>query len=146
MSFRHPSRNLRWSSALSLAALLALATPARANDFDQVWSCEIRPGKSLADVRRVSAAWLAAAKTMANGDRLQLYIRYPIVVQPSAERFDFVVRAPSLQAWGAFYDAYHADSPVAGVDAEFAEIANCSGSALWEIIPLESGAETHSDR
>jgi hypothetical protein len=129
--------NLRLSSVLSLVALLALAAPARANDFDQVWSCEIRPGKTLEEVRKVSAAWLAAAKTMANGDRLQVYIRYPIVIQPSAERFDFVVRAPSLQAWGAFYDGYHADSPVAGVDTEFAEIANCSGSALWEVIPLE---------
>lgn len=27
--------------------------------------------------------------------------------------------------------------PGAVVDAEFAEIANCSGSALWEVIPVE---------
>jgi hypothetical protein len=130
------------SSILAVAILAGFAAPVRANDFDQVWSCEIRPGQTLEDVRRVSSAWLRAAKGMAAGDRLQLFVRYPIVVQPSAERFDFVVRAPSLQDWGAFYDGYHADSPVAGVDAEFAAIADCSGSALWESIPVELDAAT----
>ena len=124
-------------SVLCLATLPALAEPVRANDFEQVWACEIRPGKSLDDVRQVSSAWLRAARGMAGGERLQLHIRYPIVVQSSAERFDFVVRAPSLQAWGAFYDGYHADSPVAAADAEFAQVAACSGSALWESIIIE---------
>jgi hypothetical protein len=124
-------------SVLCLATLLVLAEPVRANDFEQAWSCEIRAGKTLDEVRQVSSAWLRAARGMAGGERLQLHIRYPIVVQPSAERFEFVVRAPSLQAWGAFYDGYHADSPVAAVDNEFAGIAVCSGSALWESIVIE---------
>ncbi|MDX1381098.1 MAG: hypothetical protein R3233_08250, partial [Xanthomonadales bacterium] len=71
---------------LSVTILAGLALPVWANNFEQVWSCGIRPGKALDDVRKVSSAWLRAARSMDGGERLQLHIRYPIVVQPSAER------------------------------------------------------------
>jgi hypothetical protein len=119
------------------SAVAAFAAPAVANDFDQVWRCELKPGKSLDDARAVSRAWLAAAKSMKNGGRLQAFIHWPIIVGDSANRFDFVVRAPSLAAWGAFYDAYDEGTPVADADLRFAEVADCSGSTMWEAIAIE---------
>ena len=71
---------------------------------------------------------------MKNGERLQVFIRYPIIVSESENRFDFVVRTPSLAAWGAFYDTYDDGTPVADADAKFAEVARCSGSTMWESI------------
>jgi len=114
-----------------------LAAPAAANDFDHVWSCELNPGKTLGEARAAASAWLAAAKSMTHGERLQVFIRYPIVVGESENRFDFVVRAPSLTAWGAFYDTYDDGTPVAEADAKFAEVAGCSGSTLWESIDVK---------
>ncbi len=119
------------------SAVAAFATPAAANEFDQVWSCELKPGKSLDDARAVAGTWLAAARSMKNGERLQVSIRYPIIVSESENRFDFVVRAPSLAVWGAFYDTYDDGTPVADADMKFADVASCSGSTLWESIGVE---------
>jgi hypothetical protein len=118
-------------------ALAAIAAPVAANEFDHVWSCELKAGKSLDDARAVARAWLAAVKSMKHGEQLQVFIRYPIVVSDSENRFDFVVRAPSLAAWGAFYDTYDDGTPVAEADLEFAAVASCSGSTMWELISVQ---------
>ena len=114
-----------------------LSAPAAANEFEQVWSCELRPGKTLDDALAVARTWLSAARSMENGARLQVIIRYPIVVADSENRFEFVVRTPSLAAWGAFYDRYDDGTPVADADLKFADVAGCSGSTMWESIGVE---------
>ncbi len=116
------------------AAAAALAAPAGANEFEHVWTCELHAGKTLDDARAVARTWLEAARSMKGGEQLQVSIRYPIIVGESENRFDFVVRAPSLAVWGAFYDTYDGGTPVAGADLKFAEVAGCSGSTMWESI------------
>ncbi len=113
------------------------APPAAANEFDHVWTCELKSGRTLDEARAAARAWLAAARSMENGERLQVFIRYPIIVSDSENRFDFVVRAPSLAAWGAFYDKYDDGTPVADADAKFADVASCSGSTMWESIGVQ---------
>ncbi len=128
----------RTAMTLWLAMVMAVsAAPATANDFEQVWSCKMEPGKTLDDARAVARTWLAAARSMKHGERLQASIRYPIIVSESENRFDFVVRAPSLAAWGAFYDTYDDGTPVADADLRFAEVASCSGSTMWESIGVD---------
>ena len=122
---------------LMVAIPMSFVQPVIANDFDQVWTCELNAGKSLDDARAVSAEWLKAARSMEHGEKLQAYIRYPIIVSDSGNRFDFVVRAPSLAEWGAFYDRYDSGTPVAAADEKFAEVAACSGSTMWESIKVE---------
>lgn len=123
----------------AIAVWLALAVasftaPVAANDFEHVWSCELNSGKTLDDARAVASTWLAASRSMKYGERLVVSIRYPIIVADSENRFEFVVRAPSLAAWGAFYDTYDDGTPVADADLKFAEVASCSGSTMWEAI------------
>jgi hypothetical protein len=120
--------------ALYSSLLLASVGTAHANDFEQVWACTIQPGHSLDEVRKVAKDWLAAARGMKGGEALDVTIRWPIAVPDSAEQFEFVIRAPSLQAWGGFYDGYDPDSAVGKADEAFAVVANCSGSTLWESI------------
>jgi len=129
--------NHRVTKQLLVFTLVALASPAFANEFGHAWSCELVAGKTTADARAVSQAWLAAARSMKGGDQLKVYINVPIVVEASANRFDFVLLAPSLEAWGTFYDGYHEDSPVGKADVDFAEVATCSGSTLWESMKIE---------
>ena len=119
------------------SAFAAFAAPVAANEFDHVWSCELKPGKTLDDARAVARSWLAAARSMKNGERLEVSIRYPIIVSESENRFDFVVRAPSLAVWGAFYDTYDDGTPVADADLKFADVAGCSGSTMWESIGVQ---------
>ena len=117
--------------------MAAFPAPGAANDFDQVWDCELKPGKTLDEARAVASTWLAAARSMEHGQRLQAFIRYPIIVSNSENRFDFVVRAPSLAEWGAFYDSYNDGTPVADADLKFADVASCSGSTMWELIAVK---------
>ena len=129
---------VRTAITLLLAGVVtAFAAPAGANEFDHVWECELKAGKTLDEARAVSRAWLAAARSMEHGERLQAYIRYPIIVGDSENRFDFVVRAPSLAEWGAFYDRYDDGTAVADADLKFAEVAVCSGSTMWESIVVQ---------
>jgi hypothetical protein len=129
---------MRKAMALLFAgAVTVFAAPAGANEFDHVWECELKAGRTLDEARAVSRAWLAAARSMQHGERLQAFIRYPIIVGDSENRFDFVVRAPSLAAWGAFYDTYDEGTAVADADRRFAEVAVCSGSTMWESIVVQ---------
>jgi hypothetical protein len=118
-------------------AATAYAGPVTAYDFEHVWVCELKPGKTLDDARAVARTWLVAARSMKHGEELQATIRYPIIVSDSENRFDFVVRAPSLAVWGAFYDTYNDGTPVADADLKFAEVASCSGSTMWESIGVQ---------
>jgi len=129
--------NRKITQQLLVSGLVAFAGPVFANQFGHVWSCEIVAGKSLADVRAVSEQWLQAARTMNGGDQLELHIDLPTVVEDSADRFNFVLLAPSLQAWGTFYDGYSETSPVGKADVDFAGVATCSGSTLWESIKID---------
>jgi len=108
-----------------------------ANEFEQVWACSILPGHSLDEVRSAATGWLKAARTMPGGEELQLDIRWPIAVPESAESFEFVIRSPSLQVWGKFYEGYDPGSPAGKADEVFATVASCSGSTVWESIPLQ---------
>jgi hypothetical protein len=91
------------------AAVATFAVPATASEFEQVWFCELKPGSTLDD----------------------------IIVSHSENRFDFVVRAPSLAERGAFYDTYEDGTPVAIADLKFADVASCSGSTMWESIGVD---------
>lgn len=120
-----------------LVLLLACSTPLPANDFDHVWSCELREGRTLDEARASSKEWLKAAHSMPNGDQLKLYIHWPIIAGVNEQQFSWVIRAPSLAYWGTFYDGYHLDSPAALADEKFSEIANCTGSMMWEMILID---------
>jgi hypothetical protein len=122
------------SVGICLGLSITLVEPLKANDFEQVWTCQINSGHSLDEARAAGADWIAAVRSMPGGAELQLFIRWPIAVPDSSEKFEFVIRAPSLQAWGAFYDGYDPDSPAGKADEAFARIASCSGSTLWESI------------
>jgi hypothetical protein len=129
--------NQKISQQFLLFILAACSGPALANEFGHVWSCELAPGKTMEDARAVSQAWLSAAKSMKAGDQLKLYLNVPIVVEESTNRFEFVLLAPSLETWGAFYDGYSENSPVGKADVDFAGVAACSGSTLWESMKIE---------
>jgi len=122
---------------LLMSVLVTWTTPAAANEFEHIWTCTIQAGHNLDEVRAAGADWVKAAHSMPGGESLQLVIRWPIAVPDSAESFEFVIRAPSLQAWGTFYDGYDPDSPAGKADVAFASIATCTGSTMWEYIPVK---------
>ena len=126
-------RSLVTSAVLSM---ILLAGSAFADSVVQVWHCTLNDGKSGDDVIVVSEAWLKAAKTMEGGAGLEVYIEFPIAATPGAGGFNFVLVAADAKTWGLFMNDYD-DSPAAKADETWDEVADCSGSDLWQSIEIE---------
>ena len=120
----------------SLLILAVIAIPVYANTVSQVWTCQLRDGKTGADARAVSAAWLQVARGMKGGDGLEVYVLSPLVADTSADHFLFVLNAPSIEQWGVFNGGYE-NSPAAKADEDFDQVASCSRNSLWESVQVE---------
>jgi len=83
----------------------------------------------------VSKTWLDAAKTMAGGAELEVYLDFP-VVGGSAETFSFILVANDLATWGTFWNDYNG-SAAQDADDSFFEVATCSGSTLGTSVKVE---------
>ena len=56
---------------------------------------------------------------------------YPLAATMGESDFRFLVKAPSITAWGTFMDNYEGEA-LAKEDMQFADVASCADSALWE--------------
>lgn len=102
----------------------------------QVWKCKTLQGKNDAEVEKASSAWLAAAKSMKGGENLEVYHSYPMAADAGERGFEFVLIAPDAATWGAFWNGYDG-SAAAKADADWNNVASCSGSALWNSKAIE---------
>ena len=73
---------------------------------------------------------------MKGGERIEVYIRHPIVAQIGENDFTFVLRVPSLEEWSVFTSGYEG-SALEIIDDKLDELCDCPGSTLWEIQKLE---------
>jgi hypothetical protein len=101
-----------------------------------VYTCSQADTASEDDVDTVAEAWLAAAKKVKGGEKLEVVIMYPLAATMGESDFLFLVKAPSITAWGTFMDNYEGDA-LAKEDNKFSEVADCADSALWEWAKIE---------
>ena len=116
--------------------LMIVATPAFSAEVIQMYDCEMLEGATDDDIKTVAAEWFKAAKKMKGGERLEVYVRRPIVGQMGENDFTFVLKAPTLEEWAVFTNGYE-DSPLEIIDDKVDELCTCPGSTLWEIEKLE---------
>jgi hypothetical protein len=116
--------------------LMIVAAPAYAAEVVQIYDCEMLEGATDEDIKAVAAEWLKAAKKMKGGERLEVYVRHPIVGKIGENDFSFVLRAPSIEEWAVFTSGYE-DSALEIIDDKLDEFCACPGSTLWEIEKLE---------
>ena len=114
-----------------VSILMAFAVPVFAGSAVAIYSCEQADTASEEDVIATAAAWLALAKTVKGGENLETRVMFPVAASMPDNDFLFVVIAPSFAEWGLFTDNYAA-SKVADESKQFANIAACDDSALWE--------------
>lgn len=123
---------LKTTVRLIIASTLAiLAVPAYAGMAVQIFSCSQDDEATDEQVEALASKWLAAARGMKGGAKLEAYLRFPIAAQIGEHDFRFVLVAPSFAEWGAFTDAYEG-SPAQAIDQEFNELADCTQSTMWE--------------
>ena len=120
-----------------ISILMMIAAPAwSSSDAVAVYTCQQDDQASEADVRAAATAWLKAAKGMKGGENVEVRVMFPVAASMGESDFLFVVLAPNLAEWGTFMDGYEG-SAAAKQDKEFADIADCPDSALWESFKAE---------
>ena len=119
-----------------VSMLMIAAAPAYSAEVVQIYDCEMLEGATDEDIKAVAAEWFKAAKKMKGGERLEVYVRYPIVGQMGEKDFTFVLRAPTLEEWAVFTNGYE-DSALEIIDDKFDEFCDCPSNTLWEIENLE---------
>jgi len=96
----------------------------------EVWNCKLNDGKTFDDLSAVSAAWLAAAKSMEGTEEIEAYHMYPAVANTGDGSFNFVTILPDHEVWGKITKAYPG-SAAQKADEAWGEVATCKGNSLW---------------
>jgi hypothetical protein len=121
---------------LVLVPVLALAAaPSYSAGVVQVFTCEMFEEVSEKEIVAAASKWLTAARSMKGGEQMELSIYFPVAAQMDDSDFRIVLKAPSFEAWGAFWDGYDG-SPAHKIDAEADHFTECPDSALWEGISI----------
>jgi hypothetical protein len=119
-----------------VSVLMVVAGPAYSDSFSQYLICEQDDDASSQDLEALASKWLKAARGMKGGDKLQVYLHFPVVAQMGEADFSFVLTAPSLEAWGVFMEGYEG-SAAQKMDAEWDELAACPNSALFRTVKVK---------
>ena len=119
-----------------VSLMMVIAAPAYSESFSTFLKCEQDDEASSQDLQAVASKWLKAAKQMKGGDKLEVYLHFPIVAQMGETDFAFVLVAPSLAEWGVFMDGYEG-SAAQSHDAEWDELAACPDSALFRSVKIK---------
>ena len=115
--------------------LIAFISPAQADSVVQLWSCELKEGKTQAELMEVSVAWMNAVMSMDGGKEFEGHLEFPIA-SDNLGVFTFVLVADNAKNWGAFEDAYQG-SAAAEADEAWGNVADCSTSTLWNSVKIE---------
>ena len=119
-----------------VSLMMVIAAPAYSESFSTFLKCEQDDEASSQDLQAVASKWLKAAKQMKGGDKLEVYLHFPVVAQMGETDFAFVLVAPSLAEWGVFMDGYPG-SAAQSFDKEWDELAACPDSALFRSIKIK---------
>ena len=114
-----------------ISLMMMVATPAWSGAAVAIYTCQQDDSASEADIIAATAAWLHAAKGMNSGKNLDAFAMFPVAATMGESDFMFVVTAPTFGEWGTFMEGYEG-SAAAKEDKKFADIADCTDSALWE--------------
>ena len=127
---------MKYILRLMIVTILLLAAIPAHSEVVQVLTCEQDDDATEAALEAQAVKWLKAARGMKGGDQLEMRLLHPWVAEMGQKDFSVVVIAPSLEAWGLFFDNYKG-SPAAEVDSGFNDLADCADSSLWESVIID---------
>jgi hypothetical protein len=88
------------------------------------------------DIVAGASKWLKAARTMKGGENLELSIHFPMAAEMGETDFALILKAPSFEAWGVFWDNYEG-SAAHQIDKESDSLTECPDSRLFEGVTIE---------
>jgi len=116
---------------------MVAVAPAYAVECVQMWMCEMDDDATEEQIEAMAREWLKAAKKIEGGENLEAYVYFPIAVNATGETDAmFVVKAPSVEDWGKFWDHY-GGSAAAEVEKQNLEKIVCPDSVVWESVKIK---------
>ncbi len=125
----------RSAGLLSTVIMFLLTSPAFGDSIVHTWTCKLHDGQSMDDMVEASLAWLKVVKSEKGGEKVKLFLEFPIAANTVDGTFNFVVVADELDPMAITW-SLNSDTLDDTTDTWW-EFAACSGSSLWQSIQIE---------
>lgn len=109
--------------------VLGFAVSAHADGVSESWQCELKDGKTIADVQAINSKWLKWVNERVDG---VVSSAVGTAIVGNAEIFLFVDSYPDLATWAAVKDALDSEEGNE-ISSMFEETSECSGNRLWNM-------------
>ncbi len=116
---------------LSIFILTGFCLTASASTrINEVWTCTVKDGKTIDDVKSANHKWVAYVNKEVKGADIQSYVATTIVGKQ--KNFIYVDSFPSMESWTTQKAAMKKD---AGKKLEefLSTVANCQSNALYSV-------------
>ena len=119
----------RFLTVFTSCLVLGFAVSAHADSVTESWQCELKDGKTIADVQALNSKWLKWVNERVDG-----VVRSSVgtAIVGDAEIFLFVDSYPDLATWAAVKDALDSEEG-SEMSSLFEETSECSGNRLWNM-------------
>lgn len=121
----------RLVAAILAFGITGLSASAFADAIIHAWECQVNADKTMAEVAEASSAWLKQAQMMDAGEDLSVYLESRIAADVGDDSFNFILVAPDLATWSAWYGGDDPDGKMGDANDMWNEVATCSNASLW---------------
>lgn len=121
----------RLLKTLALICMLGVWATASA-DIREVWTCTIKDGKTMDDVRAANSRWVKFVNANVDGGGISSHIITNVVGNATVGSFGYVDSFPTLASWSAAKSASDGNEEGEAIDAALGEVADCSENRLYE--------------
>ena len=122
------SHFLKLSTLICMLGIWATASA----DFREVWTCTIKEGKTMDDVRAANSRWVKFINANVDGGGITSHIITSVVGNASTGSFGYVDSFPTLESWSAGKSATDGNEEGEAIIAALGEVAECSENRLYE--------------
>ena len=117
----------KFMTVVMASILLCVGGVAIADPVSEVWTCELKEGKTAEDAQAINSKWLAWARKVAGSDEVTSSLATAIVGDTG---FLWVDTFPDLVTWAKVNEATSSEE-YAPLGEAFNELQTCSGNRLW---------------
>ena len=116
---------------LSLIIVLGFSITTYADTrINQVWTCTVKDGKTIDDIKKLNHKWVKYVNTAVKGGDIQSYVATAII--GNLGTFIFVDSFPNMNSWTAKEAAMKTDEGKK-IDDGFAELGDCQSNSLYSV-------------
>jgi len=116
---------------ITLMCMLGISATASA-EIREVWTCTIKEGKTMDDVRAANSRWVKFINANVDGGGIASHIITSVVGNAAVGSFGYVDSFPTLESWSAAKSATDGNEEGEAIDEALGEAADCSENRLYE--------------